>query len=233
MQNYTHDGEKASDSRDLKFRIENVVASGSSPYTGVEVLVRARDQSWRKKTDNEGMANLTAISCGGTVSIKLLTAEQPFRTLAFPCQQTPMDISAFVVSSCRSSLQLIAKQANLTIPLSGIVTQRIQFKRATIATVINGSISVGGINNYLLTARKGQEMSIHVVPLDEQNPVLFDVYFRRDPGLYIRALGAKAGCIANENVKDFKGVLPESGDYAISVYTDGGNGRYSLDVIVQ
>jgi hypothetical protein len=225
---------KADNNRDLSIRIQDAGVSGSSPYAGVDVLVRTRDQSWREKTDSEGMVNFTAIPCGGTVSIKLLNVEQPFRTLAFPCQPTtPLGISAFVANSCRSRLQLIAKQANLTMPLSGIVTQRIQFKKCTAATVINGSISEGGIDNYLLTAKKGQEMSIHVVPLDEQNSVLFDVYLRRDPGVYIQTPSAKAGCIASENVKDFKGVLPESGDYVISVYADGGIGRYFLDVIIQ
>jgi len=224
---------KAIGNRDLSIRIEDAGASGSSPYIGVDVLVRARDQSWRQRTDNKGAVNFTAIPCGGTVSIKLLNAEQPFRTLAFPCQQTPLDISAFVVNLCPSSLQLIAKQTNLTVPLSGVVTQHILFKRGAIATVINDAISGGGIHNYLLTAKKGQEISIHMVPLEEQNPVLFDVYYLRDPGVYMKALGAKAGCIANENVKDFKGILPMSGDYVVSVYTDGSNGKYSMDVIIQ
>ena len=225
---------QASDSRDLTIRIQDAGVSGSNPYVGVNVLVRAQNQSWRRTTGNEGTANFVAIPCGGTVSVKLLNAEQPFRTLAFPCQSTiPLGISAFVASSCRSRLQLIAKQVNLTKPLSGIATQRIQFKKCTAASVINGSISEGGINSYLLTAKKGQQMNIHVVPVDEQNPVLFDVYLRRDPGVYIQALSAKAGCIASENVKDFMGTLPESGDYVISVYADGGIGRYFLDVIIQ
>ncbi len=233
IKNRAHDSGKVTGTRDLNLRIENADVSGSSPYNGVEVLLSVRDQSWRKKTDNAGMANFSALPCGGTVRMKVLSGEQPFRTLIFPCQQTPLHITAFIASACPSSLQLMAKQANLTVPLRGVVTQRIWFKRGAVAAVINGSVAEGGIDNYLLTARKGQEISVHVVPLDEENPVLFDVYFLRDPGLYIKALGAKAGCLANENVREFKGILPASGDYVISVYAHGKNGPYSLDVIVE
>ncbi len=220
--------------RDLSIRIQDAGVSGSTPYAGVDVLVRTQEQSWRKTTDKEGMVHFTTIPCGATVLIKLLNVEQSFRTLAFPCQPaTPLDVSAFVANACRSRLQLLTKPANLTIPLTGIVTQHIQFKKCTAATMISGSMEEGGIDNYFLTAQKGQEMSIHVVPEDEQNPVLFDVYLRRDPGVYIQALNAKAGCIASENVKDFRGVLPESGEYVISVYAEGGNGRYFLDLIIR
>lgn len=233
VKNRAHGPGQAGVIRDLNLRIENAGMSGSSPYSGVEVLVGARGQVWRKKTDDTGTVSFSALPCGGTVRVKVLNGEQPSRTLLFPCQQAPLHTTAFIASLCPASLQLMAKEANLTAPLPGIVTQRIRFRRGAVAAVINGSVAEGGIDNYLLTARKGQEMSVHIVSLDEQNPVSFDTYFLRDTGLYIKALGAKAGCIANENVRDFKGILPASGDYVISVYADGKNGQYSLDVIVQ
>jgi hypothetical protein len=224
----------ASSRRDFSLRLQRVDASNSRPYTGVDVLLRTRDQSWQQRVDSEGQVSFPSIPCDGTVSLKLLEGEQPFRTVAFPCQPTaPLSLSAFVVQSCRSRLQLMTKPANPTRLGPGIITQRIRFKRCAAATTIQGAFVQGGIHNYLLTARQGQEMSIHVVPGEEDHPVLFDVYWGRNPSLYIPTLSAKAGCIANENVRDFKGVLPESGEYVVSVYTDGGSGHYFLDIIIQ
>jgi hypothetical protein len=223
----------AGNHRDFSIRIQKVGASGSSPYAGVDVLLRTQDQSWQQTADPEGRVYFSALPCGGTVRIKLLTGEQPFRTLAFPCQAIPLEISAFVAHSCPARLQLMAKPADLLRPLSGKGTQRIRFKRCSAAAVIQGSFAEGGMDHYLLTAQKGQEMSLHVVAREEQSPVLFDVYWLRNPGVYLPALSAQAGCIANENVRDFKGILPESGDYVISVYAEGGNGPYFLDIIIQ
>jgi hypothetical protein len=79
------------------------------------------------------------------------------------------------------------------------------------------------MNQYLLGARAGQKMTVHIT--SPRNRAKFDVYLRGD-----RSVLANAGA---EDTTDWEGELPASGDYVISVYSVGSNARYTLGVTIR
>jgi hypothetical protein len=99
---------------------------------------------------------------------------------------------------------------------------RVRFPRGRTTVVLKGSLVNNANKEYLLSARAGQTMSVHVT--SPQGRAWFDVYPRNDRG----ALSDSA-----EDTKDWEGKLPQSGDYVISVYTEDGNTRYTLEVTIR
>jgi len=99
---------------------------------------------------------------------------------------------------------------------------RVRFPRGRTTMVLKGSLLNNASKEYLLSARAGQTMSVHVT--SPQGRAWFDVYPRSDrSGLPDSA----------EDTKDWEGKLPKSGDYVISVYTEDGNTRYTLEVTIR
>jgi hypothetical protein len=99
---------------------------------------------------------------------------------------------------------------------------RVRFPRGRTTMVLKGSLVNNASKEYLLSARAGQTMSVHVT--SPQGRAWFDVYPRNDRG---------ALADAAEDTKDWEGKLPQSGDYVISVYTEDGNTRYTLEVTIR
>ena len=102
------------------------------------------------------------------------------------------------------------------------VVRRVRFPRGRTTTVLKGTIVNDAMNQYLLSARAGQTMSVHVT--SPRGKAQFDVFPRNDR----QGLADSA-----EDVKDWEGKLPQSGDYVISVYSTGGNTRYTLEVTIR
>lgn len=109
--------------------------------------------------------------------------------------------------------------------LSGQTTsvRRVAFSRGRTTAVLKGSIVNDGMNQYLLGARAGQTMSVHIK--SPKNQTQFDVYPRDDRWALVD-LGA-------EDTTDWQGALPASGDYVLSVYPVGGNTSYTLEVAIR
>ena len=102
------------------------------------------------------------------------------------------------------------------------VVRRVRFPRGRTTVVLKGTVVNNTLNNYLLNARAGQTMSVHLT--SPSGKAWFDLYPRKDRG----AMPDSA-----EDTKDFEGKLPQSGDYVISVYTETGTTRYTLEVSVR
>jgi len=102
------------------------------------------------------------------------------------------------------------------------VVRRVRFPRGRTTVVLKGTVVNNTLNNYLLNARAGQTMSVHLT--SPSGKAWFDLYPRNDRG----ALADSA-----EDTKDFEGRLPQSGDYVISVYSETGTTRYTLEVTVR
>jgi hypothetical protein len=102
------------------------------------------------------------------------------------------------------------------------VIKRVRFPHGRTTTVLKGVIVNDAMNQYFLAAKAGQTMSVHVT--SPRGRAQFDVYPRND---------RQAMADSAEDVKDWEGKLPQSGDYVISVYSTGGNTRYTLEVTIR
>ena len=101
------------------------------------------------------------------------------------------------------------------------VVRRIRFATGRTTAVLRGSVHRGVSHDYLLKARAGQTMTVHLVAGGQ---VSFDLF---SPG--------RTDLLA-EYSKDWSGELPQSGDYRINVLPDTTTERnisYTLEVTVR
>jgi hypothetical protein len=221
--------------RNVNMRFEFAGGSGGSPANGSIVTVRAGGRTFQRRTNSNGNVQFRGVPCGGTLSVSFFdqegTDEAVSRTLPFPCGNNALTVDGFFV--CSGKLNLF-DQPNLSVALSGINTRPIQFQPGRNAEVITDSIVNDGIRNFLLDARRGQELRIHLTSRDN---VKFDVYLQRDPQVpMLNEAASTASCGSGQaNLTAFTGRLPESGTYVVSVYATNatGNGSFSLDVIIR
>ena len=101
--------------------------------------------------------------------------------------------------------------------------RRVRFSRGRTTAVLKGTIVNDAMSQYVLAARAGQTMSVHVA--SPKNKAQFDLY-PRDERSALVSEGA-------EDSRDWEGKLPVSGDYVISVYSTGGNTRYTLEITIR
>lgn len=97
-------------------------------------------------------------------------------------------------------------------------TQRIQFPRGAVGTVVENSVVRGERDIYLVRAQRRQSMRLNITSL-EQNAV-FDI--QAPNGEYLK-----------QGVTSWNGVLPRTGDYSIIVGGTRGNATYTLDVAIR
>jgi hypothetical protein len=115
---------------------------------------------------------------------------------------------------------LLASSAVVVLAQRGTsVVSRISFARGRTTAVLTGTVHRGMSHDYLLKARRGQNMSVH---LSARGDVTFDI------------LTPAGDSIAQ--AKDWSGELPQSGDYRINVLPDTTTERrisYTLEVTVR
>jgi hypothetical protein len=113
--------------------------------------------------------------------------------------------------------------ATTALPMQGTPVRRVRFPRGRTTVVLRGSIVNDGMNQYLLSARADQTMSVHIT--SPRNRAKFDVYPRNNRSALVSS-GA-------EDTTDWEGKLPKSGDYIISAYSVGSNTSYTLEVTIR
>ena len=101
--------------------------------------------------------------------------------------------------------------------------QRVRFARGRTTAVLKGAVVRATKDRYILGARGGQTMLVHVTAL-EKNAVFFIV---GPDGTELT--GAEDGTDST----DWTGTLPESGDYSIYVSPTRGNATYTLEVTIR
>ena len=109
----------------------------------------------------------------------------------------------------------------LTAPAQGDRTRRVRFARGRTTTVIKDAVVRGTRDRYILGARAGQTLIVHITSL-ESNAV-FDIYAR----------GGKQVLDGAQETTDWTGELPHSGDYVIEVGGTRGNATYTLEVTIR
>ncbi|MEO8891127.1 MAG: hypothetical protein ABI417_06265 [Coleofasciculaceae cyanobacterium] len=119
--------------------------------------------------------------------------------------------SQAITTSTTTKQQLILAE-------KGDRTERIRFQRGTTSATIQTSVVRGTRDTYLLAANRRQRMTVSITSL-EKNAV-FDI---KDPN----------GRIIKQEVTNWSGVLPSSGDYRIIVGGTRGNANYRMRVSVR
>ncbi len=102
-------------------------------------------------------------------------------------------------------------------------TQRVRFARGRTTAVLKGAVVRGTQDRYILGARAGQTMIVHITSR-EKNAV-FTILDPRATALEGTEEGADA--------TDWTGELPHNGDYAIWVSPTRGNATYTLEVTIR
>jgi hypothetical protein len=97
--------------------------------------------------------------------------------------------------------------------------RRINLSKDRTRTVVGGSVNHGERITYLVEARSGQEMEVHIVSLG--NSAVVAIY---EP----QSEHAIRGTEEAQEVKHWKGRLPKSGDYRVVVGSTGGKTHYRL-----
>lgn len=95
---------------------------------------------------------------------------------------------------------------------------RVRFGRGRTTAVLRGSVMAGNTNPYILGARAGQTMSVHLA--SRGNSARFELYAYR-------------GQVLAEDTTDWEGELPVSNDYVIAVTTANRRADYALEVTIR
>jgi hypothetical protein len=106
----------------------------------------------------------------------------------------------------------------------GGTEQRVSFPSGGTSAVREGAVVRGERVRYLLDARAGQRMIVHISSLEDN--AVFQVY---EPGLEQTLDGAGEG----DDATDWSGELPVDGDYTIVVGGTRGNASYRLEVMIE
>ena len=101
--------------------------------------------------------------------------------------------------------------------------QRVRFARGRTTAVLKGAVIRATKDRYILGARGGQTMIVHVTALEKN--ALF--YIVGPDGSML------PGAEGDADVTDWEGQLPDSGDYSIYVSPSRGNATYTLEVTIR
>jgi len=102
-------------------------------------------------------------------------------------------------------------------------TQRVRFARGRTTAVLHGAVVRGTQDRYILGARSGQTMIVHITSRE------------KNAGFAILGPDATAleGAEEGTDATDWTGTLPLSGDYSIWVGPTRGNATYTLEVTIR
>lgn len=100
-----------------------------------------------------------------------------------------------------------------------VLKKRVFFQKGRTTAILKGSIKKGTNHHYLLGAKEGQTMTVHLAAKQTS----FTVY-KPNEGEAIEDA---------DGVNDWTGTLPESGDYLIEIGTDAKLAPYTLEVTIR
>ncbi|MGH9906476.1 MAG: hypothetical protein ACRD8U_12950 [Pyrinomonadaceae bacterium] len=102
-------------------------------------------------------------------------------------------------------------------------TKRVRFARGRTTAILKGAVVRGTQDRYLLGARAGQTMIVHITSREKNA-----VFTILDP-----QATALPGTEEGVDAADWSGELPHSGDYSIWVSPTRGNATYTLEVTIR
>lgn len=104
------------------------------------------------------------------------------------------------------------------------VKQNIRFKPGTSSAVHTGTVERGDRDEYRLTAKAGQEMTVRISSIEDN--AVFQIY-------QTKGMKALDGAAEGEDAMSWQGKLPASGKYTIVVGGTRGNTSYKLEVTIK
>jgi hypothetical protein len=122
---------------------------------------------------------------------------------------------------------MILLSATTALPMQGDSATRVRFPRGRTTVILKGSVR--GTKYYVLNAKEGQTMSVRLTAPKPKTgfPARFTMYLSDDRAALVNtSKGA-------EDVTEWTGVLPKSGDYVIYVEVLGPKTRYTLAITVK
>ena len=114
--------------------------------------------------------------------------------------------------------------AFVNVALAKGVTQDIRFKLGTSSAVNTGTVERGDRDEYKLTAKAGQEMTVRITSIEDN--AVFQIYQAKD-------MKALDGAAEGDDAMSWQGKLPASGKYTIVVGGTRGNTSYKLEVTIK
>lgn len=109
----------------------------------------------------------------------------------------------------------------IAVPAQGNRTRRVRFARGRTSTVIKDAVVRGTRDRYILGARAGQTLIVHISSVEDN--AVFDIY----------GPGGKRILDGAQETTDWTGELPRTGDYVIEVGGTRGNATYTLEVTIR
>jgi len=97
--------------------------------------------------------------------------------------------------------------------------RRLQFKRGTSQTTVQGKVSIALPDTYLVGARAGQVMTVKLTAARKSVRFLL--------------MSPSTRSLVADNARDWTGVLDETGDYTIIIDADARNSAYSMTVSIK
>lgn len=115
-------------------------------------------------------------------------------------------------------LAILLLATAITVPAQSDRTRRVRFARGRTTTVIKDAVVRGTRDRYVLRARAGQTLLVHITSIEDN--AVFDV-------------NAPGGRSLAEEATDWEGELPRTGNYVISVGGTRGNATYTLEITIR
>ncbi len=125
----------------------------------------------------------------------------------------------------------ILLSATSALPIQGNSATRVRFPRGRTSVVLKGSVKDGRTNQYILQAREGQTITIHMAT-SPKNFGTFTLYLPVQPDSADRG-AEEVALFAAQDVTDWKGALPKSGEWVIRVETGGRKIPYTLKITIR
>ena len=97
--------------------------------------------------------------------------------------------------------------------------RRVQFRRGASSTTVQGKVSIALPDTYLVGAREGQVMTVHLTAPRQKVRFLI--------------MNSKTTDVLADNTTNWTGTLPATGDYHILVDTDGDGRTYSMTITIK
>lgn len=98
------------------------------------------------------------------------------------------------------------------------ITKRVRFPKGRTSTILKNSVVRGTRDTYILGAGAGQTMTVHVSAIEKNASFL------------ITSPNGETLC---DDVDDWSGELPATGDYRIVVGPTRGNATYTLEITIR
>ena len=112
---------------------------------------------------------------------------------------------------------------NVALLWAASVRERVRFAPGKDSAIVKGAVLRGERDRYIVGAKAGQTMIVTITSLEDN--AVFEI---GKPGG-----GEFPGAASGNDATKWRGILPASGDYVISVGGTRGNATYSLSIVIR